>query len=130
MNKDNLPPPYNSLVTPHLEYVVHFWSFRLVRDIAKLESAHQRATKMISSLHSKLMMKDSHLQTSLLKNTASECRWIKIAPDWWFRWVAMTQSCDVNKLIPALPIFFHQHSRMKMEQAPTVSDPVQYDLLI
>ncbi len=51
--KDVILPLYNSLVRPHLEYVVQFWSSYLAKDIAKLEAVQCRATKMIPSLRNK-----------------------------------------------------------------------------
>ncbi len=49
-NKDIILPLYNSLVRPHLDYAVQFWSPHLAKDIAKLEAVKRRATKMIPSL--------------------------------------------------------------------------------
>ncbi len=37
-NKDIILPLYNSLVRPHLEYAVQFWSPHLANDIAKLKA--------------------------------------------------------------------------------------------
>ncbi len=52
-NKYMILPIYNSLVRPHLEYAIQFWSPRLAKDIAKLEAVQCRATKMIPSLCNK-----------------------------------------------------------------------------
>lgn len=45
--KDNIIPLYNSLVRPHLEYCVQFWSPLYNYDRQKLEKIQKRATKMI-----------------------------------------------------------------------------------
>ena len=52
-NKDIILPLYISLVRPHLEYAVQFWSPHYTKDIAKLEAVQRRATKMITSLRNK-----------------------------------------------------------------------------
>ncbi len=51
--KDIILPLYTSLVRPHLEYAVEFWSSHHTKDIAKLEVVQRRATKMIPSLRNK-----------------------------------------------------------------------------
>ncbi len=44
---------YTSLVRPHLEYAMQFWSPHNAKDIAKSEAVQRRDTKMISSLRNK-----------------------------------------------------------------------------
>ncbi len=51
--KDTILPMYISLVRPHLEYAMQFWSPHHAKDIAKLEAVQRRATKMIPSLRYK-----------------------------------------------------------------------------
>ncbi len=50
-NKDIILSLYNSLVRPHLECAVQFWSPHLAKDTAKIRSCP--ATKMIPSLRNK-----------------------------------------------------------------------------
>ncbi len=52
-NKDIILPLYNSLVRPHLQYAVQFWSPHVAKDIAKLEAVQRRAKKVIPSLRNK-----------------------------------------------------------------------------
>ncbi len=52
-NKAVILPLYISLVRPHQQYAVQFWSPHHSQDIAKLEAVQRRATKMIMSLRNK-----------------------------------------------------------------------------
>ena len=45
--KELILPLYKSLVRPHLEHALQFWSPNLRRDINKIEKTQRRATKMI-----------------------------------------------------------------------------------
>ena len=49
-NKELILPLYKSLVRPHPEYVVQFWSPYLRRDIDKIAKIQWRATKMIPEI--------------------------------------------------------------------------------
>ena len=51
---------YNSLVRPHLEYCVQFWSPYYRKDINKLDRIQRRITKMIPKLRNKPY--DEHLK--------------------------------------------------------------------
>ncbi len=51
--KDVILLLYTSLVIPHVEYAVQFWTPHHVKDIAKLEAVQRRAAKMITSLRNK-----------------------------------------------------------------------------
>ena len=46
-NKELILILYKSLVCPHLEHAVQFWSEHLMRDIDKIEKIQRRARKMI-----------------------------------------------------------------------------------
>ena len=49
-DKETVLQLYTSIVRPHLEYAVQFWSPTLVKDINRLESVQARATKLIHSI--------------------------------------------------------------------------------
>ena len=49
-NKELILPLYKSLVRPHLEHAVQFWSPNLKRDIDKIEKIQRRPTKMIPEI--------------------------------------------------------------------------------
>ena len=49
-NKGLILPLYKSLVRPHLEHTVQFWSPHLTRDIDKMEKIQRRATEMIPEI--------------------------------------------------------------------------------
>ena len=49
-NKELIHPLYKSLVRPHLEHAVQFWSRNLRRDIEKIEKIQRRATNMIPEI--------------------------------------------------------------------------------
>ena len=49
-NKEIVLSLYNSLVRPHLEYAVQFWSPSLREDVQRLERVQARATKLIPSI--------------------------------------------------------------------------------
>ena len=52
-DKDIMLPMYTSLVRPHLEFAIQFWSPHLRGDINKMERIQHRATKMIPELRFK-----------------------------------------------------------------------------
>ena len=52
-SKEVVLPLYNSLVRPHLEYAVQFWSPQLRKDIDRLERIQERATKLIYNVRHK-----------------------------------------------------------------------------
>src|SRR5215813_11252394 len=52
-NKNVILPLYKSLVRPHLEYAVQFWSPHYRNDINCIEKVQRRATKMIESMKDK-----------------------------------------------------------------------------
>ena len=52
-SKDIMLPLYTSLVRPHMEFAVQFWSPHLRGDVNKMERIQHRATKMIPELRNK-----------------------------------------------------------------------------
>ncbi|KAL7630702.1 UNVERIFIED_CONTAM: hypothetical protein RMT77_019088 [Armadillidium vulgare] len=52
-SKNIILPLYKSLLRPHLEYAVQFWSPYLKKDIDKIERIQKRATKLIPELRGK-----------------------------------------------------------------------------
>ncbi len=53
-NKDLILPVYISLVRLHTEYGVEIYSPHRTKGIAKLESVHLKATKIITTLRNKI----------------------------------------------------------------------------
>ncbi len=51
----------NSLVLPHLQYCIQFWSSSLIKDINRLERIQARATKFIPEIRH--MSHENRLQT-------------------------------------------------------------------
>ena len=49
-SKDIVLPLYKSLVRPHLEYAIQFWSLYYRKDIDMLERVQRRATKLIPNI--------------------------------------------------------------------------------
>ena len=49
-SKELILPLYKSLVRPHLEHAVQFWSPHLRRDIDKIEEIQRTATKIIPEI--------------------------------------------------------------------------------
>ena len=49
-NKKLILPFYKSIVRPHLEHAVQFWSPHLSQDIDKIENLQRRATQMIPEI--------------------------------------------------------------------------------
>ena len=65
-SKDIILPLYKSLVKPHLEYCVQFWSPTYRKDIDALERIQRRATKLIPSVRNypyKIRLKKLKLQS-------------------------------------------------------------------
>ena len=52
-NKELILLLYNSLVRPHLEHAVQFWSSHLWRDIDKIEETLRRETIMIPEIRNR-----------------------------------------------------------------------------
>ncbi len=49
-NKKIVLTLYNSLVLPHLQYCIQFWSPSLIKDINRVEKIQARATKLIPEM--------------------------------------------------------------------------------
>ncbi len=67
-NKDAILPLYISLVRPHLENTVPFWTPHDAKDIAKLETVQRRTTKMITFLRKKKIIRGKTGTTKLSRS--------------------------------------------------------------
>ena len=52
-NKELILPLYKSVVCPHLEHALQFWSPDLRQDIHKIEKIQRKATKMIPEIRNR-----------------------------------------------------------------------------
>ena len=77
-NTELMLPLYKSLVRPHVEYAVQFWSPHLHRDIDKIERVQRKASKIIKEIrnHSyQQQLKNLVLISVVQKETSRATYW-------------------------------------------------------
>ena len=96
-SKEVILPLYRTLVRPHLEYCVQFWSPSLVKDVELLERVQRRATRMIPELR-KLPYEVRLQKTGLYSLSRRRIRGDLIQTFKFFKGIDRVRATDLFKL--------------------------------